>query len=311
MRTLVIAFAAAAGMLLCARGGSAAVEETGCEGRVPTPPPMPQRSIFPAPALPGQSVEIQDGEYHFTLFLPNKFNVSTARQVHLRIHFHSAIWHAIQDHLRGGLNGPLICFYPGEGSSVYQKAFSDKARFGRWLRLVEAELKRRGAPDVCQVTSVDITSFSAGYGAVRELVKGPAALGLGRRVVLLVPPDGSYAPGTRTPAPEHSQPWVPLAREAMSGRKTFTITHSQVPTATYANSEACASAILKAVGVPRVSVPKGSCPATTDPQFPLLSRGDKGCFHVWGYGGTDGQAHMTHARHLGDVWNALDAAGEP
>jgi hypothetical protein len=47
-------------------------------------------------------------------------------------------------------------------------------------------------------------------------------------------------------------------------------------------------------------------PATLDPDFPLIHRADLNGFHVWSYGGTDGQAHITHARHLADVWMAID-----
>jgi hypothetical protein len=43
----------------------------------------------------------------------------------------------------------------------------------------------------------------------------------------------------------------------------------------------------------------------------LLYRADIGHLHLWGYGGEDAQAHMTHVRHLADVWKALDACGEP
>jgi hypothetical protein len=58
-------------------------------------------------------------------------------------------------------------------------------------------------------------------------------------------------------------------------------------------------------------VPAGSLPATQDPEFPLLERADSGNFHLWGYGGQDAQAHITHVRHLADVWMALDAAQKP
>jgi hypothetical protein len=73
----------------------------------------------------------------------------------------------------------------------------------------------------------------------------------------------------------------------------------------------CASALIDAVGGSKMKVPRGSLPATLDPEFPLLTRTDIGHFHVWGYGGADAQAHLTHVRHLADVWKALDAAGEP
>ena len=54
-----------------------------------------------------------------------------------------------------------------------------------------------------------------------------------------------------------------------------------------------------------VEVAANSTPAASDKDFPLLRRADAGNLHVWGYGGTNAQAHMTHVRHAADIWKAL------
>lgn len=277
---------------------------------------MPHRDITPPKEpLRGETIVLEDRGTNFTLFLPNGWrkNLPASGKTVLRVHFHSAVWFAIQEHLRCGLNGPVIAFYTGEGSSVYRIPFEDRERFSRCLALVEAELKKRGAPTNTRITTVDISSFSAGYGAVRELVKSPEYFKLIRRIVLC---DSMYASfdeaaltnGIKKPAHEHIAPWIPFAKAAALDEKTFAVTHSEVPTATYANSALCATALIEAVGGQRKEVTPGSLPATDNLQFPLRSRTDLGNFHVWSYGGEDAQAHMTHARHLADVWNALDAA---
>ena len=283
-------------------------------GSQPIPPPMPQRNIAPPKEpLPGETIVLDDRGTNFTLFLPKGWRVPDSGRVELTVHFHSAIWFAIQEHLRRGLSGPMIAFYPGEGSSTYRLPFEDRERFSRWLAMTEAELKKRGAPPETKIVTVDISSFSAGYGAVRELVKSPEYLKLIHRIVLS---DSMYASFAETnqanaapkPAPEHIAPWIPFAKAAARGEKSFAFTHSEVPTAAYASSALCAAALTEAVGAPRIEVATGSLPAATDPEFPLRYRSDLGNFHVWGYGGTNAAAHMTHARHLADVWKALDAA---
>jgi hypothetical protein len=93
----------------------------------------------------------------------------------------------------------------------------------------------------------------------------------------------------------------------MRGEKTFVLTHSEVPTANYASSAECAWAIIEAVGAPRVMVIPGVIPASNDADFPLRYRSDVGNFHIWGYAGTNAEAHLTHVRHLADVWEALGA----
>lgn len=287
------------------------------EPGLPEPPAMPHRQIAPpAEGFPGETIEMEDRGTKFTLFVPNGWSAGSNRYVTLTAHFHAAIWFGIQEHLRRGLTGPLVCFYLGEGSTVYKTPFLDRQRFGRIIRAIQQELRKRGAPAGTLITQVDISSFSAGYGAVRELIQTPACLKLIRRIVLC---DSMYAgfeqeskEGVR-PAPEvgQIQVYVPFANEAIAGRKTLAFTYSQVPTGTYANSAECAAALVKALGLKSKAVRPTSTPASSDPRYPLRLRCDSGCLHIWGYAGEDAQAHMTHARHLADVWQALDAAGCP
>jgi hypothetical protein len=277
------------------------------------PPPMPRRNIAPPTTPPkGQQIQVESDGSIFVLFVPEGWSKTAPRQIALTIHFHGAPWFAIDEHLRHGLRGPLICFSPGEGSTIYRKAFEDQSRFGRLLGQVENELKKVGAPADAKITIVDISSFSAGYGAVREIVKSPEYCRIIRRIVLCDSMYASFAPNSTTqPAPEHIEPWIAFAKMAAKGEKTFVLTHSMVPTASYANTAQCATALIAAVGGSKVKVARGSLPATLDPEFPLLTRTDVGHFHVWGYDGADAPAHLTHVRHLADVWMALDAAGAP
>lgn len=280
---------------------------------------MPRRPIAPRESLPGTKIEIEDGDRKYTLFLPDAGRPS--KDVELTLHFHSAQWHAIQEHLDRGATGPIVAFYPGEGSSIYGKSFEDRQRLDRWKDRVLRELKERGWPQDAQISAIDITSFSAGYGAVRQLVQQPAAFKLMRRVILAdsmygslaVEPDPAAAPPKlplepRAPLAAHVLVWKPLAEAAIKGEKTFCVTFSAVPTPTYASSSEMANALVEAVGGHLEAVEPGKLPATEDPEFPLRTRFDQGRFHVWGYGGEDGQAHMTHARHLADIWKALDRA---
>ena len=265
------------------------------------PPAMPGRAIARAATQPaGQQIEIEKG---YTLFVPKEWGGQSSCV--LTIHFHTEPWFAIEEHLRRGLRQPLLVVMLGQGSSVYRVPFEDRARLGKLVEQVERQLQTR-------VKAVDISSFSAGYGAVREIVQVREYRALIRRIVLCDSMYGSFAAGSTTrPAAEHIEPWMEFAKMAARGQKTFVLTHSQVPTSNYASSAQCAAALIEAVGEARVIMPRGSIPATLDPEFPLLTRTDVGHFHVWEYDGADAQAHLTHVRHLADVWKALDAAGEP
>lgn len=281
--------------------------------RLPEPPAMPRRQIAPTPFPEGSVlVELTNRDVRATLFLPANWKHTPATGVQLVVHFHTIAWFTIQEHVRRGSSVPLLNFALGEGSATYAKPFLDPARFQEWLRLVEVELAERGATAE-PITRVDVSSFSAGYGAVREIVKLETNRHVIQRIVLcdslyggLV--DANAASNQRKVTPEHVEPWVPFAQAAARGEKTFLLTTSDVPTPRYASTRECGDALAAAVGGTFLAVPPGSIPATNDPEFPLHRRADLGGFHIWNYAGTNAQAHLTHVRHVADLWRALDAA---
>jgi hypothetical protein len=270
------------------------------------PPAMPERKIgMDKGKTQGATVPLREGDMGFTLFLPRDWDANGANQT-LTMHFHMAPWFIIQEHVRRGAKNPLVCVHLGEGSTIYRRAFEDPQRLGRVLAVIGDELRKRAGKGVA-IRDLELSSFSAGYGAIRELVKSGDILRQMRRVVLA---DSMYASleanaPERRPLAEQIEVWVPLARAAMKGEKTFVFTYSEVPTETYASSSECAAALIRAVGVTNQVVAASSCAAARDPQFPLRQRADFGNLHIWGYGGTNAQAHMTHARHLADVWKAI------
>lgn len=281
---------------------------------LPEPPPMPKRPIAPSTnELRGTQVVLTDRGTNFTLFLPHGWTNTISSNTVLFAHFHTVAWFAIQEHVRRDAKEPLIVFVLGEGSSTYGLPFKDTNRFSRIISSVESELKKRGAPADTRVTHVDVSSFSAGYGAVRELVQQPAAFQLMRRIILLDSMYASLEPEeagstNRRPLAAQLDVWLPFARAAVRGEKTFVLAHSQVPTPAYASSFECAAALARGVGVEFKTVATHSLPAARDPNYPLLRRADAGRFHIWSYGGADAPAHLTHVRHMAEVWQALEAA---
>lgn len=272
-----------------------------CLGTTDSPAPLglERVSISPRAELPGKRSEFLVDGAKWVLFVPDSW--SSGPKTDLAVHFHSAEWHAIQEHIDRGLKDPLIAFYPGEGSAIYARSVSGPGHFGRLMDALKSELFKHGFPSEGVIAKIDITSFSAGYGAVREWVKQPEVFAKMRRVILGDSLYGSLLEGPeRVPDPAHILVWEPLARTAISGEKEFLISVSEVKTPTYASSSECAHALVKAVGGTMAPIDSGRG------MFPLRSVFDQGKFHVWQYGGDDGQAHMAHARHLAVFWKALD-----
>jgi hypothetical protein len=271
---------------------------------LPEPPPMPKRTIAPSTnEFRGAQIVLTDRGTNFTLFLPQGWTNAVSSNTVLFAHFHTIAWFAIQEHVRREAREPLIVFALGEGSSTYRTPFTDTNRFVRMIALVESELKKRGAAANTRVAHIDVSSFSAGYGAVRELVQQPPSFQIIRRIILLDSMYASLEPEeagatNRRPLAAQIDVWVPFARAAVREGKTFVLTHSQVPTLSHASSFECAAALATKAGVEFKTVATNSLPATRDPDFPLLRRADAGKFHIWSYGGKDAQAHSPHGRRL-------------
>ncbi len=96
-----------------------------------------------------------------TLFLPAKLKLK--KQTPLLIHFHGGMWLPEVAAARDG-NTAVISIQIGTGSSAYAKPFSDPQLFGKLLAEAEAKAGVKFAP-------VTLSSWSAGYGAIREILK--------------------------------------------------------------------------------------------------------------------------------------------
>jgi hypothetical protein len=275
------------------------------------PPAMPQRSILP-PASPYPTTLLDIGTTGtVSLFVPANYKVPKDGVVEVTLHFHGATWFVIDEHLRRGGGEPLVALELGQGSSVYQRPFTKPETLDLLLEEIEKDLVKRGAPEDTRIKIINLTSFSAGYGAIREIMKTPRHVAMTKRVLLA---DSSYGSldeealkeGLRSVAPEHVEPWANFARLAMEGNKTLLMITSDITPQSYAGTHEVAAAVVGSLGLP---VRPGE--ATDGEGYPLRARADRGSFHWWAYQGDDAPIHSTIARHIADAWMALDQNGDP
>src|SRR5688500_17605846 len=137
---------------------------------VPEPPTLTWKEVNANTNLPGTVQHLDDKTIKYILFIPNGWSAPPTGDVTLTAHFHGAHWFTIQEHLARGLRGPLVNFDLGLGSEAYQRAFEDEQHFAKFLKGIEKELAKQSGRDV-RISNVEISSFSAGYAAVRELLK--------------------------------------------------------------------------------------------------------------------------------------------
>ncbi|MCX7017905.1 MAG: hypothetical protein WCK47_03895 [bacterium] len=288
-----------------------AAAETTSTTKASNPPVVALRDISNAPRLArGSTVEFNTS---VALFLPegwqNEISPDTG-DLKVTIHFHGAQWFAIEEHARRGARHPLIAIYQGEGSRVYQAAFENPQNLNQLLDRALAETRKRGPTKLLRLAPIEVQSFSAGYGAVRELLKHPDYV---RAISAIVLADSLYASlttGTEgqrgQPDPEQMRPFIEYGKLAARGDKFFLLAHSDIATPAYASTVETGDALIAGVGARREQVTTGSLAAAApDLGFPLLSRADARNFHVWGYAGRTPQAHMAIARTIAEFWHAL------
>lgn len=244
--------------------------------------------------VPGRRAALALG----TLYLPPAFD--PAQPFPLLVHFHGAPW-LMEHHVRERFaNAALVTVQIGSGSRVYADAFVDPARFGALLTDVSSRLAElTGHPAAW--TSITLSSFSAGYGAIRSILKQPGDL---RRVGAVVLADSLHASYVGDAAAPRSadlpvdeaalESFALFAREAADGTKRMCVTHSEVYPGTYASTTETANALLRSVSLARGPVLK---PGPIGMQ--QLSAAFRGGLHVAGYAGNSAPDHMDHLYALG------------
>lgn len=235
---------------------------------------------LPKTELPGTRTQLSMG----TLFVPAGMKIG--REVPLVVHFHGAGWLAelSAEHARG--KRIVLSVQLGAGSGVYRQAFSDPQSF-RDLLDEAARALAPGSPP--KFHPIVISSFSAGYGATRELLRDAE---MRNRIDGVVLADGlhtSYIPEGK-PGPLDTEPLAPFvqfARDAMAGRKCMVVTHSEIFPGTFASTTETADFLLGELGLHRKPLlrwgPGG---------MQQLSEAHAGRFRLLGFAGNSAPDHI-------------------
>jgi len=224
-----------------------------------------------------------------TLFLPARLKSPAA----LVVHFHGGTWIPEVAAVRAGRTA-VISIQLGSGSAAYARPFSDQALFARLV--ADAEQK-----SALRFASVGLTSWSAGYGAVREILQVPEQYSRIDRVLLIDGLHTSYAgdrPGAG--ASQESQLdasglqiFLRFARDAVAGRKQMIVTHSEIFPGTYASTTETADWLLAQLGLKRRPVVRWGPMGTQQ-----LSEVRAGRFLLVGYAGNSAPDHVDQLHSL-------------
>lgn len=230
------------------------------------------------------------------LFVPQRI-VGLSRAP-LVIHFMGATWLPRQVVASVPQAVMVAAVHLGSGSAINARPFvDDSTRFTQLLTAIESRLaSATGAP---QVGDVYLSAWSAGYGAIRQILRTAPNTERVRGILLMDGMHASYRPEGRPLADGGTidsldlAPFLPFARQAAAGAKRMLVTHSEVFPGTYASTTETADWLLTRLGLTRTPAlewgPVG---------MQLLSHARLGGFEVIGFAGNSAPDHVDHLHGL-------------
>jgi hypothetical protein len=255
-------------------------------GGAASPPPYADHPRLPHTVPAGQREILVAGH----LFIPQK--LLRKKRMPLLVHFHGAAWVAESAAAKDG-RWAVISVESGEGADVYARQFSDHTLFGKILDEASRKTGIRFDPIV-------VSAWSAGYGAVREILEVPADYRRVDKVLLLDGLHADYAagkPGTAESALDAGNLGIFLkfARDAVARRKTMVVIHSEIMPETYASTTETAEWLLARLKLMRRPLPR---PAPGPLGMREMSEVRAGKFRVMGYAGQTAEDHVAQFESL-------------
>lgn len=232
-----------------------------------------------------------------TVFVPA--SADSAADLVLVVHFNGAAYVGMHAAAAQRESIVLAAVHLGAGSGVYERAFADARTLARVREAVADSLTaRRGSP--VRISRTLLSGFSAGYGAIRAILRDETVGSTIDGVLLLdglhvsyIPPRTSVASGGVLDT-AGLDPFVEFARLAASGERAMVVTHSEIFPGTFASTTETADHLLARLGLERTPVlewgPVG---------MQLLSRSERGRFTLLGFAGNTAPDHVDHYHGMG------------
>ncbi|MFZ5519026.1 MAG: hypothetical protein ACOY90_20505 [Candidatus Zhuqueibacterota bacterium] len=254
----------------------------------------PGRSIS-LPAFAGKTIEI---------FIPEKWIAEP--QLRLLVHFHGASY--VARHAVSQQNHPFVLanMNLGSGSSAYEIPFSSEKAFDELIASVEASL-RNELTSFRNLEKINLSSFSAGCGAVRAIIRRPENVARIDGIVLLDGLHTDYIPD-RTPLADGGSlntakldHFVKFAQLAAEGAKRFIVTHSEIFPGTYASTTETADYLIDALQLKRTPLLTWGPLGMQQVSETILNR-----FQVAAFAGNTAPDHVDHFHALFHFLSLLD-----
>lgn len=213
------------------------------------------------------------------------------------IHFHGMSYVAESAVYKSGHPFILAVVNLGSGSSVYGKAFHEKSSFSNLIKSIVKSASESKSVEI-EVGKIYLSSFSAGYGSVRAILRDhqPQIDG----VILLDGIHTGYVPSRQVLADggklneDNLKVFLEYARLAKAGQKKFLITHSSIFPGTYASTTETTDYIIRSLNLQRKPVVKWGPMG-----MQLLSETNSKGLTILGFAGNSAPDHIDQFHGLG------------
>jgi hypothetical protein len=241
---------------------------------------------------PGRREKLELG----TLFVPAA--VASADDVALLFFFHGGTW--LPEVAAAENRMAVVSVQAGSGSGTYARIFENPDRF---LALVKEAETKSGL----RFGRVLLGGWSAGCGAIRQILKAPAAYDRVDGALMIDGIHTDYSDGKPGPleskiGTENLDIWLQFSRDAIAGKKRVIVTHSEIFPGTFASTTETADYLLKQLKVERHPVMKWGPMGTQQ-----LSEASAGKFLLMGYAGNSAPDHVDQLHSLPEYLKMLIA----
>ncbi|MBN1605454.1 MAG: LysM peptidoglycan-binding domain-containing protein [Polyangiaceae bacterium] len=224
------------------------------------------------------------------LIMPGRGGITKSGAFDLMIHFHGheparKEWVRVMD------GAVLVGIDLGIGSGAYSSAFSSPVTFPQLIQSVEQAVAKKTGNAKAHVRRVGLSSWSAGYGAVQEIINQSEGRRLVDSVILL---DGLHC-GYQGPRldPVLIRPFIEWARLAARGERFMFVSHSSIIPPGYSSTTETAELLVHEVGGRlRVAPSRRRGPMGLE----SVSRYSRRSLHVRGF---SGNGPMDHCAQIG------------
>ncbi len=224
--------------------------------------------------------------------------VTSDRGLNLLIHFLGADYIPIQAISAAESHEIVAVVNLGGGSSAYEHPFREEGVFNRLLDSL-ARAAHDELDEPVRFDRVDLSAFSAGYGAVRAILADGA--NRIRGILLLDGLHTGYIPERKVLAEGGRldttllAPFLRFARLAVAGEKALVLTHSEIFPGTFASTTETSDYLVERLGLERTAVlewgPGG---------MQQVSEVHAGRFQIRGFAGNTAPDHLDHLHGMAE-----------